>query len=91
MKWKCYILVSFNEYSMNLAVVTRQRCDEMTTYRKRTDKDTWHWCKNCTNYPTEDYREITVSNRPSYGELCNECRAKEKLQNRCMHANPCKS
>jgi len=56
----------------------------MTTYRKRKDKDTWHWCKNCSNYPTSDYAEKTVdTGRPSYGELCNECRAKEK-------ANDCK-
>jgi len=49
----------------------------MTTYRRKKDSDTWHWCRNCTNWPTSDYEEITVSDRPSSGELCNECRAKE--------------
>jgi len=52
----------------------------MPTYRKRKGKDTWHWCKNCSNYPTSDYDEVTMSGkeRPSYGELDNECLAKEK-------------
>lgn len=54
----------------------------MTTYRKRKGKDTWHWCKNCSNYPTSDYDEKTVyTGRPSSGELCNECRGKEKANN----------
>jgi len=47
-------------------------------YRRRKDSDTWHRCKNCSSYPTEDYEEIKVSGRPSSGELCNECLAKEK-------------
>lgn len=56
----------------------------MVVYRKRKGSDTWHWCKNCSTYPTENYEEITKEGkRPSYGELCNECRAKEK-------ANDCK-
>ena len=51
----------------------------MTTYRRRRGRDIWHWCKNCSNYPTEDYVEETVSTgRPSSGELDNECLAKEK-------------
>lgn len=52
----------------------------MPTYRKRKGKDTWHWCKNCSNYPTSDYDEVTKSGkeRPSYGELDNECLAKEE-------------
>lgn len=58
----------------------------MTTYRRRKDGDTWHWCTNCSNYPNNS-DDVTVTKvgreRPSYGELCNECRAKEK-------ANICK-
>ena len=51
----------------------------MTRYRRRKDRDTWHWCKNCSNYPTEDYVEVSISiARPSSGELDNECLAKEK-------------
>ena len=45
-------------------------------YRKRKGSDTWHWCKNCSNYPTSDYKE--QANKPSNGELCNQCQAKKR-------------
>lgn len=45
-------------------------------YRKRDGKDVWHWCSNCTNWPTSDYDE--KSTKPSSGELCNQCLAKDK-------------
>ena len=50
----------------------------MTTYRKRKGSDTWHWCRNCYNWPTSDYEETTTSGRPSTGELDNNCTALEK-------------
>lgn len=53
----------------------------MTTYRRRKEKDTWHWCTNCNNYPNnlDDVTETKAGKeRPSSGELCNECRGKEK-------------
>jgi len=50
----------------------------MTTYRKRKGSDTWHWCRNCTAWPTYDYEEITVNGRPNTGELCNQCKSKER-------------
>ena len=46
----------------------------MSNYRKRKDSDTWHFCSNCSNWPTTDYVE-----KPTWdgsGELCNECKAK---------------
>jgi hypothetical protein len=51
----------------------------VTTYRKKKGKDTWHWCKNCSNWPTSDYDEQTLpgKTRPSTGELDNECLSKE--------------
>ena len=48
-------------------------------YRRRKGKDTWHWCKNCTNWPIYDYEEKPT--KPTSGELCNECIAKEKAKN----------
>jgi len=50
----------------------------MPTYRKRKGHDAWHWCTNCSNWPTQDYEETATSGRPTTGELFNECRAKEK-------------
>ena len=47
-------------------------------YRRRNGKDTWHWCSNCSNWPTSDYKERP--NKPPHGEgeLCNECESKQK-------------
>lgn len=48
------------------------------TYRRRKGADTWHWCTNCSNWPTSDFEERCLSRRPSSGELDNECLAKER-------------
>ena len=48
-------------------------------YRRRRGKDTWHFCSNCSNYPSSDYE--TSTGRPSSGELCNECLGKESSGN----------
>lgn len=45
-------------------------------YRKRRGSDTWHWCTNCSNWPTSDYEER--EGKPTSGELCNECKGKDK-------------
>ena len=45
-------------------------------YRKATGKDTWHFCKNCSNWPAKDY--VEKNDKPTTGEFCNECRSKEK-------------
>jgi hypothetical protein len=47
------------------------------TYRRRRGGDTWHWCRNCSTWPDADFEETTV--KPRVGELCNECKAKEKM------------
>ena len=45
-------------------------------YRKRKGgSDTWHFCRNCSNWPTSNYEERPE--KPTTGELCNECRAKD--------------
>ena len=45
-------------------------------YRKKKDSDTWHWCTNCSNWPTSDYDSRDT--KPTYGELDNECKAKDR-------------
>jgi len=47
----------------------------MKEYRKRKESDTWHWCRNCSKWPTSKYD--SRSTKPTTGELCNECKAKE--------------
>lgn len=51
----------------------------MAAYRRRKGKDTWHFCSNCANYPKSDYDERTE--KPTTGELCNECQSKKKENN----------
>jgi len=45
-------------------------------YRKKGESDTWHFCRNCSNWPTSGY--TTRQTKPASGELCNECKAKER-------------
>jgi hypothetical protein len=44
-------------------------------YRRRNSADTWHFCRNCTLWPTSDYKE--QQSKPTTGELCNQCRSKD--------------
>jgi len=48
-------------------------------YRKRNNSDTWHWCRNCSNWPTKDFSER--AEKPKSGELCDQCKAKDKAGN----------
>ncbi len=51
----------------------------VATYRRRRGSDTWHFCRNCSNWPTSNYEERHT--RPSSGEFDNECLAKESSGN----------
>jgi len=44
-------------------------------YRRASDADSWHWCKNCTQWPEYGYKEVTE--KPAAG-LCSECKAKDE-------------
>ncbi len=46
----------------------------MALYRKRKDSDTWHWCTNCTNWPTANYDERRT--KPRNGKLDPQCQSK---------------
>ena len=46
------------------------------TFRRSKGHDTWHWCRNCSTWPTSGYEEKRGPKRPR-GELCNECSAKQ--------------
>ena len=43
-------------------------------YVRGKGSDTWHWCKNCSLYPTTIME--MQSYRPSF-DLCNQCKSKE--------------
>lgn len=52
----------------------------MPTYVRGPGADAWHWCTNCTNYPSTIAESITLpgKERPKSGELDNQCLAKER-------------
>jgi len=56
-------------------------------YRRKQGSDVWHWCTNCEDWPASNYEEVDLpaGQRPSSGELDNECRSKER-QNDCTPA-----
>jgi hypothetical protein len=47
--------------------------------RKGIQYDTWHNCRNCSNWPTSSYDERTTP--PTSGEQCDECRSKRANRN----------
>lgn len=49
-------------------------------YRRKKGSDTWHFCSNCTNWPTYDYDRS--ESKPTSGELCDQCKAK-RANNNC--------
>ena len=52
----------------------------MPKYVRRYGSDRWHWCKNCSRYPSESEIAETTYSRPTT-DLCNECKAKEREKN----------
>ena len=49
-------------------------------YRRITTRGTWHFCQNCSCWPTIGYRARLTP--PAIVELCNEC-LKKKLHDKC--------
>jgi len=43
-------------------------------YRRRRGSETWHYCQNCSNWPTSEYDERKT--KPRTGRLDRECEAK---------------
>jgi hypothetical protein len=55
--------------------------DAMTYRRRKEVYDAWHWCHNCTRYPTDDFIEVTLRDPPTRGELCDQCQERERGKN----------
>jgi hypothetical protein len=51
------------------------RGERAMKYRRKNGSDTWHFCTNCSKWPTSDYVERDT--KPTTGELDNECMAKD--------------
>ncbi|MCG8509992.1 MAG: hypothetical protein MI741_12265 [Rhodospirillales bacterium] len=41
-------------------------------YRRCKEKDIWHFCENCPNWPTADYEEWLGGY--AFGPLCEDCK-----------------
>ena len=47
----------------------------MATYVQGHGSDNWHWCTNCSQYPSSVAKQTQV--RPE-SDLCNQCKSKER-------------
>lgn len=50
----------------------------MVEYVRGSQRDNWHWCKNCTQYPMYIYQRIATK-PPS--DLCEQCKTREENRN----------
>jgi hypothetical protein len=48
-------------------------------YRRRKGSTAWHFCRNCSNWPTSNYEKRKTP--PSHENRCNECRGKKDNDN----------
>lgn len=63
----------------NYNVIFKEKNGRKSTAQMQAFEDTWHWCRNCSNWPISDYGEKESNLRPTTGELCDQCLAKEKV------------
>ncbi len=49
----------------------------MPIYKRKEGSDVWHWCVNCSEYPTGE-NVTSRQSKPEYGTMCPECEIKEK-------------
>jgi hypothetical protein len=45
-------------------------------YRRLVGQDEWHFCINCSKWPTDDY--VLSKTKPVTDKLCNECQTKQQ-------------
>jgi len=60
---------------------------DVPTYRRRADDEKWHFCVNCSTWPTIDYLELQHPEYLLEGSLCLECVTKRHAR-QCIPPNP---
>jgi hypothetical protein len=50
-----------------------------TTYRRLEKGERWHFCTNCSWWPTADYVELESPEYALKGSLCLECITKRHM------------
>lgn len=53
------------------------------TYRKNSSGVLWHFCMDCSLWPTQNFDELSSSAHPPSGTLCEECGGLQK-SGRCQ-------
>jgi hypothetical protein len=69
-------------HTFTLTVREFQRRSTLASeYRKRKGVayDSWHFCTNCSKWPTSNYDSRT--DKPTTGEFCDECLGKKRNDN----------
>lgn len=55
-------------------------------YRRLKDRDVWHYMPSCQHWPSAEQVEVGSAverdKKPTSGELCDECQAKERKASR---------
>jgi len=60
-------------------VFERNISSMIESYRKAVGSNVWHFCSNCTTYPTENYVSSLIPQRAENTELCTECLARHAI------------
>jgi hypothetical protein len=50
--------------------------ERMPEYRRQKQSTVWHWCRNCSQWPQENFESVYI--KPTTGELDRECHAKQE-------------
>jgi len=53
----------------------------MVEFRRRKDSQKWHFCTNCSEWPTADYVTEYGDFVPQSDEVCWECHGNDKSGN----------
>jgi hypothetical protein len=56
----------------------------MAVFVRERGSNTWHWRKDCSQYPQAVNITIMTPQRPIQGLLCNECQNKEEKEERIV-------
>jgi len=62
--------------------------EELLIYRRRADTEKWHFCSNCSGWPTSNYVEIHHPEHLLKGSLCLECVTKRHYHQGIMAYAP---
>jgi len=54
-------------------------------YRRLVGQDEWHFCINCSKWPTDDY--VLSKTKPVTDKLCNECQTKQQAGDAAYPSN----